>query len=312
MAKLKDAAKNQGNNGRWDQSFKDEVFAIPGKSTPVRLWEEVKEIRQHWVEFISQTKGKTGYGEMCLNWDPVNEKTVEGGCPLCEAGKKPTTYYYGFLINRRVQQKSGNTVVQPIRMTAKLAGKIGKLSEIAYADLGDDAPDATDQKKGFDVLISQTNTNGKIEYEAHAGDKKPLTKDEVEAFEEYVAEHDLGKLAKGSMRPRAELVESLGRRGVEGFSAQKASASNGAAKKRNYEDYDSPDDEEDAVVPAKKAAAKPAAAAKRSSLTGDDEEEEAPRRKPARKTALDDDEEEDATPSRRYATADEDDVPDEE
>lgn len=307
---MKDAAKSQGNNGRWDQSFKDEVFAIPGKSTPVRLWEEVKEIRQHWVEFVSQTKGKTGYGEMCLNWDPVNEKTVDGGCPLCEQGKKPTTYYYGFLINRRVQQKSGNTVVQPIRMTAKLAGRIGKLSEIAYPDLGDDAPDATDQKKGFDVLISQTNTNGKIEYEAHAGDKKPLTKDEAAAFEEYVAEHDLGKLAKGSMRPRAELVEGLGRRGVEGFSSSKGAAANGAAKKRNYEDYDSPDDE-DAAVPAKKAPA--AKTEKRSSLTGDDEDEdETPRRKPARKTALDEDEEEEATPSRRYATADEDDAPDEE
>lgn len=305
---MKDAAKSQGSNGRWDQSFKDDLYTIPSKSAPVRLWEEVKEIRQHWVEFVSQTKGKTGYGEMCLNWDPLNEKVIEGDCPLCATGKKPTVYYYGFLINRRVQQKSGNTVVQPIRMTAKLAGKIGKLSEIAYPDLGDDAPDATDQKRGFDVMLSQSNTNGKIEYEAHAGDKKPLTKDEKEAFEEYVAEHDLGKLAKSAIQPRANLLEGLGRRGVEGFASSKSSAgANTAAKKRNYEDYDSPD-EDDAAVPAKKATAK---AEKRSSLTGDDDEDDAPPKKPSRKSALDEDDEEEA-PSRRYSTPDADDVPDDE
>lgn len=304
MAKLKDV-KNQGNNGRWDLSFKDDLFQIPNKSTPVRLWEEIREIRQHWVEFVSQTKGKTGYGEMCLNWDPVSEKTIEGNCPLCEAGKKPTVYYYGFMINRRAR----SLVVQPVRLTQKLASKIGKLSEIAYPDLGEDAPDATDQKRGFDVMISQSNTNGKVEYEAHAGEKKPVTKEEREAFEEYVAEHDIGKLAKAAVQPRAALLDGLARRGVEGFAAAKA---NSAAKKRNYEDYDSaPDDDEDPVAPAKKssAAAKPA---KRASLTGDEDEDDVPARKPARKTALDEDDEEEATPSRRYATADEDDAPDDE
>lgn len=311
MAKLRDAAKNQANNGRWDQSIKDELFQVPNKSTPVRLWEEVNEVRQHWVEFVSQTKGKTGYGEMCLNWDPVAEANVQGSCPLCESGNKATTYYYGFLINRRVQQKTGNCTVQPIRMTAKMAGKIGKLSEIAYPDLGEDAPDATDPKKGFDVLLSQTNTNGKVEYEAHAGEKKPLTKEEREAFEEYVAEHQLGKMAKGALQPRADLVNGLARRGVTGF-APAANApdrkGNAAAKKRSYEDYDAaPDDEDDPVAPAKKSAAK---AEKRASLTGDDDEEETPR-KPARRTALDDDEEE-ATPSRRYSTPDADEAPDEE
>ena len=309
MAKLKDAAKSQGNSGRWDQSFKDDLFTIPNKATPIRLWEEIKEVRQHWVEFISQTKGKTGYGEMCLNWDPVGEKSVEGSCPLCESGKKPTTYYYGFLINRRVQQKTGNSTVQPVRLTAKLAGKVGKLSEIAYPDLGDDAPDATDSKRGFDVMISQTNTNGKVEYESHAGEKKPITKEEREAFEEYVADHDIGKMAKTAVQPRAALMEALARRGVEGFTVSKASS---AAKKRNYEDYDSaPDDEDPVAPPAKKVVAK-AAPAKRASLTGDEDEEDAPpARKPARKTVLDEEDDE-APPSRRYATADADDAPDDE
>lgn len=308
MAKLKDAAKNQGNNGRWDQSFKDDLYTIPSKSAPVRLWEEVKEIRQHWIEFVSQTKGKTGYGEMCLNWDPTTETAVDGHCPLCESGKKPTVYYYGFLINRRVQQKTGNCTVQPIRMTAKLAGKIGKLSEIAYPDLGDDAPDATDQKRGFDVMLSQTNTNGKIEYEAHAGDKKPLTKDEKEAFEEYVSEHDLGRLAKAALQPRAALIDGLARRNVEGFSSGGERKANAAAKKRDYESYDSPDDDDDPVTPPKKASA--AKAEKRSSLTGDDDDEEPAPRKQGRRTALDDDEDE--GPSRRYSTPDEDEAPDEE
>lgn len=309
MAKLKDAARGQ-NTGRWDASFKDDIFKIPSKSAPVRLWEEVKEIRQHWVEFISQTKGKTGYGEMCLNWDPVTETSVDGKCPLCENGRKPTVYYYGFLLNRRVQQKTGNCTVQPIRMTAKLAGKIGKLSEIAYPDLGDDAPDATDQKRGFDVLLSESNTNGKIEYEAHAGEKKPLTKEEREAFEEYVAEHDLGKLAKSAVQPRAALITELARKNAEGFSANQATDRKGnvAAKKRDYEAYDSPDDDDDPVTPspAKKAAPK---AEKRSSLT-DDDDDEAPAPRKARKTALDDEDEEEG-PSRRYSTPDEDDAPEE-
>jgi hypothetical protein len=190
-----------------------------------------------------------------------------------------------------------------------LAGKVGKLSEIAYPDLGDDAPDATDSKRGFDVMISQTNTNGKVEYESHAGEKKPITKEEREAFEEYVADHNIGKMAKTAVQPRAALMEALARRGVEGFTVSKASS---AAKKRNYEDYDSaPDDEDPVAPPAKKAVAK-AAPAKRASLTGDEDEEDAPpARKPARKTVLDEEDDE-APPSRRYATADADDAPDDE
>lgn len=311
MAKLKDAAKNS-NRGRWDESIKDDLLQIPNKATPLRLWEEIKEIRQHWVEFVSQTKGKTGYGEMCLNWDPVTETVVEGDCPLCEKGNKPTTYYYGFVINRRVQAKTGNCTVQPVRLTAKLAGKIGKLAEIAYPDLGDDAPDATDTKRGFDVLVSQTNTNGKVEYEAHAGEKKPLTKEERAAFEDYVSEHDLGKLAKGAIQARSELITNLERKGVDGFSSGKSERKgNTAAKKRNYDEYDAPDEDEeeaDPVSPPKKKATGKPKVEKRASLTGDDDDEDEAPRKP-RRTALDDDDEEEA-PSRSYSTPDEDDVPD--
>lgn len=310
MAKLKEAAKRQ-QRGYWDASIKESLLQVPPKPLPLRLWEEVKEVRSHWVDFVSETKGKTGFGELCLNWDPVNEKTLDGGCPLCEKGNKVTSYYYAFAINRKAQAKGGGMItVHPIRLTGKLAGKIGNLSEIAYPELGEDAPDATDIKKGFDVLVSQTNTNGKIEYEAHAGDKKALTKDEIEAFEEYVAEHDIGKMAKSGMQSRATIIDNLAKRNVPGFgngSSQQKDKPASSAKKRSYEDYDSPADDEDAAVPPSRKA-KPEAE-KRQSLTGDDDEDETPRK--SRRTALDDDEE-DAAPVRRYATPSADDTPDDE
>lgn len=314
MGSLKKAAKNQGNNGRWDEPIKSEMFPIPTKATPVRLWSDITEIRQHWVEFVSKTKGNTGYGELCLNWDPATEtENLDAGCPLCASGKKPMVYYYGFLFNRRAQAKTQNTTVQPVRLTGKLAGKIGKLSEIAYPDMGDDAPDATDPKQGFDVFISQSNVNSKVEYDAQFGEKRPLTKEEKAAFEEYAEEHSIGAMAKPFIKSRADLLDKLGKMGVEGFSAvRKDKAGDRPAKSRNYEDYDqAPDDDEDPASPPPSKSKQAEKPKQKASLTGDDDEDEesgARVRPSGKKSRLDDEEE---TPSRSYAAPDEDEAPSE-
>ena len=333
MSSLKKAAKETGgNDGRWDDPLKSDKYEIPTKSTLIRAWDEVHEVHSHFVEFYSEKKkGKTGYPELCPNWDPVKEEAIDGGCPLCEAGQKPQVHMYLFIIDRRAQQKSGTTLPKVVRFTKKFAGKIGRLSEMAYPDMEEDQqPDPTDRKMGFDFWISQSNNNGKTEYDCNAGDKKPLTKDEIAIFTEFAEERPIGKLVKKFIKPRNEILQSLQRSGVEGFGkpASRDSGQNKTAKRRTYEDYDAPPEDEER--PARKArpadddeeappARKPTRASreedeepkakvpKRASLTGDDEDEEDVR--PRGKSRFDEEDEAPKKPARSYATPNKNDVP---
>lgn len=323
---LKKAAKDSGTSGRFDDPIKGDMYQIPTKNTQIRAWEEVHEARSHYVEFYSEKKGgKTGFPEFCLNWDPVKEAVVDGGCPLCEKGHKTQTHYYLYIIERRAQQKTGSTIVKVVRFTGKFAGKVGKLSEMAYPDMDpDEAPDATDRKQGFDIFISQSNNSGKTEYECGQSDKKPLTKDEIAAFEDYAEEHNISKMIKPFIRSRTEVLNQLTKMGVDGFGGSKPAGGGreqgqARGKKRSYEDFDEvPEDgdKEPAAKPSRRArdeddeppARKPA---KRTSLTGDDDEEDADDVRPKGKSRLDkEDDEPPAKPRRSYATASADDAPD--
>jgi hypothetical protein len=327
MAKsLRQAAKSF-NNTRWDEPIKDDLFAIPQKATRTRLYDHLATVRQHFVEFYSEKKkGNTGFYELCLNWDPVQDKEVEGGCPMCDAGMKPTEHHYAYLIVRQKNAKPGTPItVHPVRLTGKLAGGIVKLSEIVYPDPdslpegwdGEDAPDAIDQKFGFDVFLRKEEVNGKTDYIASHSDKSALTKAERAAFEEYISNgHDVAKLAKAGLRPRAEISQKL----VQLKVIKGAVAS--AAKNKRYEDLDQDqvpgegegDGGEDPASPApaktNKVQAKPGKAKPEAE---EEDAEPAPRAKPqqARKLPWDEGEEGEEH-ERSFATPEEDDAPAEE
>lgn len=326
MAKSLKAAAKSFNQGRWDDPIKDELFTIPPKSTRIRFFSEIITVRQHWVEFYSEKKkAMTGYFDLCLDWDPTTDESTGGGCPYCEAKLRYTEYHYAYVISRSEQAKAKMAIVHPIRLTAKIASAVVKLSDIVYEGV-DDAPDATDVKGGFDVFIRSENTNGKVEYHVSHGDKTPLTAEEREAFKEYVAEKNIGKMAKAGTRPYDEIARKLSERGVEGggdkdSGAKKPLGTKPKPKAKDYEKYDEevPNDEDDpASPPARPGKAPKPDVTKKTSLTGDDEEEEAPApRRPAAKPAAKapaskkplpwEDEEE--APSKSYVDADEEDAP---
>lgn len=319
MGSLKKAAKNApGNRQRWDESFKNDIWTIPSKAARARLYNEVTTVPMHWIEFFSQKKKeKSGYYDLCLNWDFDNEQYAEKGCPMCAAGLRVTSYTYAYLIVR-AEQRKGNLQIRPVRLTPKCVNDIIKLSEIAYEDGSpegwddsDGPPDATDPKFGFDIMISRTENNGKTEYPVHCaeGGKVPLSKDELRAFKAYAEEVNFSALAKAGLPPKAEAEANLVRLGiVEG---------SGSSKKRSDEDYqnydDVPDDgddgdDDDPVITAQPKKPKVPSGGKkperRTSLTDD----EAPRNGKGGKRTLpwDDDDGESET---SYATPDEDDVP---
>lgn len=320
MAKsLRQAAKSF-NNTRWDEPIKDDLFAIPQKATRVRLYSQLATVRQHFVEFYSEKKkGQTGFYELCLNWDPVKDEEVEGGCPMCDAGMKPTEHHYAYLVVRQKNQKAPVTV-HPVRLTGKLAGAIVKLSEIVYPDQdsfpegweGEEAPDAVDPKHGFDIFLRKEDNNGKTEYVASHSDKAPLTKVEREAFEEYIENgHDVAKLAKGGLRPKSEIQQKL----VQLKVIKGGTASTAKSNKR-YDDLDQeqvPSDGEDPASPAPPKAGKTAGKPKPAPVEEDEEQAE-PRGKPTSQRHLpwEDGEEGGEEHGRSYANPSDDDVPSEE
>ena len=84
---LRKVNRNYNNRGRWDEAFKDDLFAIPSKATKVRLYNEFDEIPTHWVEFYSKKKeGKTGFYALCLNWNHETGEQEDNGCPYCTHG----------------------------------------------------------------------------------------------------------------------------------------------------------------------------------------------------------------------------------
>jgi hypothetical protein len=301
---LKRAAQSQ-KKPAWDEGIREDTFTIPSQNTRVRLFPHIVTVRQHYVEFISEKKGKTGFYKLCLNWNCVDNEQIDGNCPLCEHGNRWTEHHYGYLFGRKAAAK-GNVVVQPVRMTGKLVGKISKLSEIVYADIedADDRPDATDAKGGFDIFLSQTNVNSKVEYDCNPSDKTPLTKAELKAFEDYIGDNkDIEKLVKPDSRE--ELLNDMHRIGLigEGAKGKSKPPVDKAAAKAKYDGYDSTDDP---AVPAKpnKAAGKPAPK-KQTSVSGDDDDDDVAPAASGRKTPLDDDD----GPERSYSNPDEDDAP---
>jgi hypothetical protein len=145
MGNLRNTAKKSyGNRVRWDEDFKDEQFKIPSKATRVRLFNEVVPVPMHYVEFHSKNKGgKTGFYELCCNWDFDKEEHADKGCPMCENAIRLTTYSYGYLIGR-VEQRKGNLQIRPVRLTPKHTSDIVKLSDIAFED--GEAPEGWDEE----------------------------------------------------------------------------------------------------------------------------------------------------------------------
>ena len=334
MGTLKKAASNSNSRQRWDESFKDDIYEIPGKPARNRLFNDVTTVPMHWVEFFSvKRKEKSGYYDQCLNWDYENEKAIENGCPMCEHGIRASSYTYGYLINRS-EQKKGNLQVRPVRLTPKCVSDILKLSDIAYSDGSPDGwddedalPDATDPKFGFDILISKSQNNNKTEYPVHSAEngKIPLSKEEIRAFKEYIEHVNFAKLAKASLAPKAEITAKLIQLGViEGASGGGGGGSSkGQKAKEDYsKDDDVPaDDGDDPVAPAapKKPASgsnsgsKKPAPEKRASLMEDDDKP-AKGAKPGKgdKRSLPWEETDgDGESETSYATPDEDDAPSE-
>jgi hypothetical protein len=287
MAKgLKSVARSF--DGRWDDSIKDDSFTIPSSPTRVRLWDDFYKVFSHWVEFVKDNKTK-GFFTLCLAQDPVSGNRTSDPCPYCEVGIKASEHTYGYLLVRKEQKQQKVTKVRPIRMTGGLVSQIAKLSQIVYATEiesnkydEDSAPDASDPKHGFDVVVFKKEGN-KTEYTATQGDRTPLNEEEIVAFEEYVNSNNIGKLVKRSLESYSEAVKTLTNKGLWSKSAPSAGSNR----------HQIPDDEDEAPPP--KAKAKPAS---RASLTGDDDET------PPRKQAWDDEDD-----SISYSKADASDLP---
>lgn len=338
MAKGLRGAGGPETGGRWDDPIKNDMWPIPSKPSLARLWEDVYQIHSHYVEFFSENKkGMTGYPELCPNWDPIKEEAVEGNCPLCAKGHKVQVHFYIYLIDRKAQTKTGATAIKVARITKKLAGKITRLSTMAYPKLDpDEAPDATDIKKGFDVWLSQTNNNNKVDYDANHSDKTPLTDEEIEAFEDFVKENNIARMVKAATKSGSDILSKLSNMGIDGFGkpkqADRGQSQQQTRRSRSYEDYDSPPEEpegrpertrrteqedappartrarrEEAEADADERPARPPA--RRASLTGDDDDEDV---RPSRPSRFDDDDAPApaARPTRRGATPSTSDIPD--
>lgn len=337
MAGLKKVAKGYNNKGRWDESFKDDMFAIPSRATRVRLHDEFTSIPTHWVEFFSKKqKGNTGFYALCLNHDYESGEQTDNGCPYCEAGMRVNNYNYGFVISRREQKNA--LQVRPIRLTAKCTNDILRLTDVAYPDEDypdgwksddGDGPDATHPKYGFDITIAMVKNNKKTEYEVHVADegKKPLKKNEWQAFKDYSAQVNFGELAKAGLETRKEVLQKLALLGISGDGSDDDDDSAGGKKSgsKSYDKYDEvPDEDEDEEAPASKPAAKKPASKKPeskpaqkpkakavASLT-DDDEDEGDEAAPRDGLPWDgDDEEEGEGLERSYSDPDEADAPDE-
>ena len=318
MGNLRNTAKKSyGNRKRWDEDFKDEQYKIPNKPSRNRLFNEIVPVPMHYVEFDSKNKGgKTGFYELCVNWNFDTEEHADLGCPMCEQGIRITTYSYGYLINRSEQRK-GNLQVRPVRLTPKHTSDIVKLSDIAFEDGeapegwedDEELPDATDPRFGFDIMISVENNNNTTEYKASVAMKSPLvslTKEEYRAFKTYVTQVNFGELAKKGQPSVAEVqkkLESLGLLG-EGKGEDKGLGKKKKAKSDDdYDAYDDsvPEDGDDGDEPAPKAKkkAKKKTKTQKVSAVGEDSDEG-----DAEEEGDDDGE------SRNYATTDEDEAPD--
>jgi len=331
MGNLRKAGKAYNKNReRWDASFANDQFKIPdGRATKIRLGEKVDVIPHHWVEFYSEKKkGKTGFYQLCLNWNFETGEHQDRGCPMCEAGIRASNYAYAYVISR-AEQRKGNLQVRPVRLTPKCTNDILKLTDIAYPDeewpegwQDEDGPDATDPQYGFDIMISMEKNNSKTEYPVHVaqGGIKPLTKEERRAFKDYMAQVDFAELAAAGLPSAAEIKADLQRLGI--LEGGKAASEGGAKKaaKANYDEYDEvpeddgdAEDEDDPVVEKPRASKKKAAEPKKDksrkvqSLTDDEDEDDEGGN---RSLPWDDEDEEDEEgPARSYATADEDDAP---
>lgn len=304
MGSLKKAAKTfSTNRERWDAPFQNDLFKIPeGRPTRIRLLPEVDTVPTHWVEFFSKKKGgKTGYYELCLNHDYSSEETVDRECPMCALGMRVSNYVYAYAIHRS-EQKKGNLQIRPVRLTPKCVSDIIKLTDIAFPDEEwpegwtdtDGGPDATDEKFGFDIMISRENKNNKIEYPVHVaqGGYNALTKEERRAFRDYVESFPIGEMAKKGVLTLKEARASMERIGLLESTATSVSSA------KTYSSFD--DDDEEDEAPARPVRKAPKAKAKKvSSLTDDDD----------RPLPWDDEDEEEDSPERSYATPDEDDIP---
>ena len=323
MGTLKKAAQNSNNRQRWDESFKDDLYDIPGKPSRNRLYNDVTTVPMHWVEFFSvKRKEKSGYYDLCLNWDYENEKSTDHGCPMCEAGLRVTSYTYAYTINR-AEQKKGNLQVRPIRLTPKCVSDLLKLSDIAYSegapdgwDDEDSLPDATDPKFGFDILISKSENNNKTEYPVHTaeGGRIPLTKDEVRAFKEYIEGVSFAALAKAATPPKAEIAAKLAKLGVIEGGADSARTQKAEKDYSKYDDVPADGDDDPVTAPPKGGNSKTGkgkAPERRASLMDDDDASPKSGKGKQGKKDLPWDEDEGGASERSYATPGDDDVPDE-
>lgn len=300
MANLR-SAKDAVSTKNWNENFKPEIYQIAPKGERIRLFDKLVGIKTHRVDIISPTKGPTGYQELCLNWDPVSEKEVDGDCPMCAEGAKQSQEFWGYQMNRRARAKSGEILLKIIRFTGVAAAKLADLSNKVYL-VGDeevddqrkplpegfdesDPPGADHRVHGFDFTIKKTEKNGKTEYEVDSqpGWVTSLTDDEIEAFDEYAQIHDIGRAArKGQLSPaafRAKLQKSSGQPQQQKRPPAKTQAERDRAA---FDDEDQiPEDDAPPQRQAAKAAktqavkpqAKPQVRAK-ASLSGDDDEDE--------------------------------------
>lgn len=285
MSSLRKAGKRLKNdsNSRWDESFREAMFQI-GSKNKVRLGEDFTTVPSHYVEFISKTKGKTGFPMLCSAWDYEKDEPIEGGkCALCEHVGSPQNHLYGSVIDR-IEQKKGNLEVRPIRLTAVLVNKVIAISDDVYEDEDNypadwDDPEgpplATHPKYGFDLLLKKSVNNKKTSYEAAYppnGKIKPLTKEERKAFKDFAESTPYGKLAGKGVLPYEVQLKKLKDLGViEGGKSSKG---------RDDADEIEDDDDDDAMPAAEEQPVR-----KERKKKGD--------KKPVQKAALGDDDDDD-------------------
>lgn len=222
---------NSNNNARWDDPIKEEQIAVSEKPKVLRFFPTLIEVKTHFIEFLSESKGKTGFPVLCVAWDPINEKPTDRECPWCSEMKsykdkagnikqKPRFYqssaFYGVAFDRGLQKKTKDTIPAFVRMTKTLAEKMKTLAQSKYnpdmleesqiEEMGidvndvDTIPDVTDEKWGFNVSVYKTNKSGKVDYEANPLDTAPLTAKEISLYEDFIARYDIGKMAAAAIK----------------------------------------------------------------------------------------------------------------
>lgn len=223
--------QNSNNNARWDDPIKEEQITIDMKPKVLRFFPTLVEVKTHYIEFMSESKGKTGFPVLCVAWDPVEEKPTGRECPWCAEQKSykdkngnikqkarfyQSSAFYGVAFDRGIQKKTKDTVVAFVRMTKTLAEKMKTLSASKYnpdmleesqiEEMGidvndlDTIPDVTDEKFGFNVSVYKTNKSGKVDYEANPLDTAALSKKEQELYEAFIARFDIGKMAAAAIK----------------------------------------------------------------------------------------------------------------